>query len=80
MFQINTESLPPSEAFPYLEHMIAYNNIDWVAVYLNLRKSWRRWVIIARVLERTGAMVWAWEQFTRRWRSRCYYMIEISGW
>ena len=36
---------------------IAYNNSDWVVVYLNLRKSWRRWGITVRVLERTGAMV-----------------------
>ena len=39
---------------------ISYNNSDWVAVYLNLSKARRRWGIIARVLERTGATVRAW--------------------
>ena len=27
-FQINTEALPLSDAFPYLGRMIAYNNSD----------------------------------------------------
>ena len=39
LFQINSETLPPSEAFRYLGRTIAYNNIDWTAVYPNLRKS-----------------------------------------
>ena len=38
-FQINAEILPPSEAFRYLGRRIAYNNIDWTTVYLNLRKT-----------------------------------------
>ena len=37
-----------------------FNDNDWDEVYLKLRKSWRRWGMIARVLERTGAMVRAW--------------------
>ena len=57
MFQINTETLPPSEAFPYLGQTIAYNSRDWAAVYLNLRKYWRWWAMIVRVIERTGATV-----------------------
>ena len=56
-FQINTEALPLLEASPYLGMKIAYNNSDWVAVYLNLRKAWRRWGMIARFLERTGKLV-----------------------
>ena len=59
MFQINANTLPPSEEFPYLGWRIEYNNSDWVAVYLNLRKAQRRWGIIVRFLERTGAMVQA---------------------
>ena len=47
---INEETLPPLEAFPYLGRIIAYNNSDWAAVYLNLRKSQRRWGMIERVL------------------------------
>ena len=57
MFQINAETLPPPEASPYLGRTIAYNNNYWLAVYLNLRKERRRWGMIVRVLERTGAMV-----------------------
>ena len=30
-----------------------------MAVYLNLQKDWRQWGMIARVLEITGATVWA---------------------
>ena len=57
MLQINEEALLPSEAFPYLGRMIAYNNIDWMAVYQNLREARRWWGMIVRVLTKTGAMV-----------------------
>ena len=57
LFQINTETLPPSEGFPYLVLMIAYNNSDWEAVYQNLGKARRRRVMLVRGLERTGATV-----------------------
>ena len=49
-FQINMETLPPPETFPYLGWTIAYNSSDWAAVYQNLRKSRRRWWMIAGVL------------------------------
>ena len=39
---------------------IAYNNSNWSAVYLNLRKALRWWDIILGVLESTGANMWAW--------------------
>ena len=51
------EYLPLSEALPYLFQTIAYNNSDWLAVYQNLQKSRRQWVMVARVMERTGATV-----------------------
>ena len=35
-FQINSETLPPPEAFLYLWRTITFNNSDWAAVYLNL--------------------------------------------
>ena len=41
-FEINTDTLPPSEVFPYLGHTITYNISNWAAVYLNLCKAWRR--------------------------------------
>ena len=59
MFQINTEALPLSEDFPYLGRKISYNNIDWMEVYQNLRKAWRRWGMIDKVLVKTGATVQA---------------------
>ena len=40
--------------------MIAYNNIDWVAVYQNLQKSWKRWGMVVRFMERTGETVRTW--------------------
>ena len=59
LFHNNADTLPLSDAFPYLGRTITYNNSDWAVVYLNLRKSQRRWGMIARVLEITGATVWA---------------------
>ena len=57
MFQINADTLKPSEEFTYLGRKNAYNKSDWTAVNLNLQKTWRRWGMVARVLERTGATV-----------------------
>ena len=54
---VNTEQLEPADDFTYLGHTIAYNNIDWAAVYHNLRKDQKRWRIIYKVLTKTGAMV-----------------------
>ena len=51
------EALPPLEAFKFLGRTITYNNINWAAVYQNLQKYWRRWGMIARVLESTGITV-----------------------
>ena len=84
-FQMNAETLPPSEAFLYLGRIIVYNNSDWVVVYQNLRKARMRWIMILRVLERTGATVRArgsmykavaswWSCTAARsgwWRGRC---------
>ena len=59
LFQINAETLPPLEDFTYLARTIAYNKSNWAAVYQNLWKSRKHWGVVARVLERTGATVWA---------------------
>ena len=56
-FQINAETLPPSELFLFLGRTISYNNSDWAAVYLNLHKARRPWTMLARVLERMGETV-----------------------
>ena len=59
-FHINADTLPPSEAFPYLGRTITYNNRYWVTVYLDLRKARWRWGTIARVLESKGETVRDW--------------------
>ena len=40
--------------------MLAYNNSNWAVVYQNMRKYWRRRIMVARILERTGARAQAW--------------------
>ena len=57
LFHINAEALSPSEAVPYLGRIIVFNKSYWAAVYQNLRKYQNRWGMVARVMERTGAMV-----------------------
>ena len=57
MFNINVDTLPPLEVFPYLGRKIAYNNSNWAAVYLNLCKARRRWGIVVSVIERTVEIV-----------------------
>ena len=59
-FQINVKTLPSLKELPYLGRTITFNNSNWAAVYLNLRKFWRQWGVIARVLERTGVTVRSW--------------------
>ena len=34
-----------------------YNNIDWEALYSNLRKSHRRWGMVAKVMGKMGAPI-----------------------
>ena len=53
MFQIIPDSLPLSEGLPYFWRKIAYNNIDCPELYPNLKKTWRRWEMITRVLAKT---------------------------
>ena len=38
---------------------VAYNNIDWVALYHNLWKTQRRWVMVGKVVAKTRSTVWA---------------------
>ena len=58
-FHISAKALSLFDALTYLGRTIAYDNRYWPAVYQNLKKSWRRWGVITRVLEKTGAKVWA---------------------
>ena len=57
MFRINVEALPLSEAFPYLRWMIANNSSDWPEVDKNLKKAWRWWRMITRMLSKAEATV-----------------------
>ena len=59
MLNINAEALPPSEELLYLRRKIAYNNINWAAVYQNPRNVRRWWGMITRVMAKTGATVQA---------------------
>ena len=34
-----------------------YNNNDWEALYINLRKAQRRWGMVAKVLGKTGVLI-----------------------
>ena len=43
--------------FPYIVQTIVYDNSDWAVVYQNMRKEWRKWVIIVWVLARIRSMV-----------------------
>ena len=70
MFQINVETLTPSEAFPYLGWTIYCNNRNWATVYLNLQKDQKQWTMLARVIKRTGAMI--------RARGEMYKAVERS--
>ena len=56
---MNAEPLEPVLSFMYLDCTIAYNNINWVAVYHNLLKARQWWGMIFKVLKKTGATVWA---------------------
>ena len=49
--------LPNQLKTHYLELIITYNNINCSVVYQNLRKAWRRWVMIVQVLAKRGATV-----------------------
>ena len=52
--------LNPLEAtilLSYLGLTITYNNSDWAALYSNLRKAFRRWGAVVKVLENTGVPI-----------------------
>ena len=57
MLHNNSKALSPPEAFIELGKMIAYNNINFPAVYHNPKKARRRWRMIVGVMEKTGAIV-----------------------
>ena len=44
---------------PTLGGKLIYKNSNWPAVFQNLKKAWRRWGTILRVLVNMEATVWA---------------------
>ena len=56
---MNAKPLETVEAFPYLGRTVSYNNRYWVDLYQNLRKSRRWWEMVAKLVMKMGATVWA---------------------
>ena len=44
-------------ASPHLVLQVAFNNINWEALYFNLSKAQWQWGMVTNVLTNTGAMV-----------------------
>ena len=51
---MNSEPLEPVAEFTYLCYTVAYNNSNWEALYQNLRKARRKWVMVGKVVMNTG--------------------------
>ena len=47
--------LAPVTSFKYLRRVLSEADNNWIAVVSNLRKLWRKWARITRVLSREGA-------------------------
>ena len=52
--RVNLDPLEATTALNYLGNMVMYKNSDWAALYSNLRKDQRRWVMVENVLGKTG--------------------------
>ena len=52
--KVNIKPLEANIELPYLGRTITYNNSDWEALYINLRKSQRRWGVVEKVLGKMG--------------------------
>ena len=61
---VKSEPLKPAAAFPYLGSTVTYNNSDWAELHKNLRKAWRRWGVVGKVVTKTGATIRAQRCFT----------------
>ena len=54
---LDLNTLEEKTEFPYLGRTVMYNNNDWEALYINLRKAQRRWGMVAKVLGKTGVLI-----------------------
>ena len=50
VISVNLETMDPLLVFLYLDHKVAYNNSKCNALYHNLKRAWRRWVMVTKVL------------------------------
>ena len=55
--KVNLNPLEATILLSYLGLTITYNNSGWAALYSNLRKAYRRWGAVVKVLENTGAPI-----------------------
>ena len=55
---MNLEPLEPITAFSYMGYTVAYKNSYWTDLYQNLQKARRRWVVVGKVVVKTGTTLW----------------------
>ena len=59
IISVNSEPLDPVAEFPYLGHMVTYNNSDWLILYQNLWKVCSQLYIVVNVVLKTWETVQA---------------------
>ena len=55
--KVNLDPLEATAAFTYLGRNIMYNNSNWTDLYHNMEKARRWWVMLSKVMEKTGEAV-----------------------
>ena len=66
-------------SFKYLGRVLSDSDNNCMTVALNLRKEWKKWDLLSRVLVWEGADAWALGVFTWRCFRRCYYLYRRCG-
>ena len=56
---VNSDSMDPPAAFSYLGLTVAYNKIDWADLYHNCKKDQRWWVMLLKVITKSGTAMMA---------------------
>ena len=54
---VNSDTRGTAASLPYLGRTVAYNNSDWEALYQNIKKARRQWLMVAKVLTKAGAVL-----------------------
>ena len=60
VLKANIKPLKSMTNFPYLWRKFTYNNSNWAALYVNLRKVQKLWDRVAKVLIQTGVHMKSW--------------------